>query len=33
MPNARFQAAGAFGDAAVREWGILTDDNKRSLIM
>lgn len=33
MPNARFQAAGAIGDAAVREWGILTDENKRSLIM
>ncbi|XP_066370501.1 uncharacterized protein [Miscanthus floridulus] len=33
MPNARFQAAGAIGDAAVREWGILTDDNKRSLII
>ncbi|XP_072146754.1 uncharacterized protein [Setaria viridis] len=33
MPNARFQAAGAIGDAAVREWGILTDDNKRSLIL
>lgn len=32
-PNARFQAAGAIGDAAVREWGILTDDNKRSLII
>ncbi|VAH16315.1 unnamed protein product [Triticum turgidum subsp. durum] len=33
MPNARFQAAGAIGDAAIREWGILTDDNKRSLIL
>lgn len=32
MPNARFQAAGAIGDAAIREWGILTDENKRSLI-
>ncbi|ONM05840.1 Exportin-4 [Zea mays] len=32
-PNARFQAAGAIGDAAVREWGVLTDDNKRSLII
>jgi hypothetical protein len=33
MPNARFQAAGAIGDAAIREWRILTDDNKRSLIL
>jgi hypothetical protein len=33
MPNARFQAAGAIGDAAVREWGILSDDDKRSLIL
>ncbi|GJM84806.1 hypothetical protein PR202_ga00512 [Eleusine coracana subsp. coracana] len=33
MPNARFQAAGAIGDAAIREWGILADDNKRSLIL
>jgi hypothetical protein len=33
MPNARFQAAGAIGDAAVREWGILADDNKRSLVL
>ncbi|KAL6883263.1 hypothetical protein ACP4OV_010677 [Aristida adscensionis] len=33
VPNARFQAAGAIGDAAVREWGILTDDNKRSLVL
>lgn len=33
MPNARFQAAGAIGDAAIREWGILTEDNKRSLIL
>ncbi|XP_051186487.1 uncharacterized protein [Lolium perenne] len=33
MPNARFQAAGAIGDAAIREWGILTDENKRSLIL
>ncbi|KAL6641078.1 hypothetical protein ACP70R_019259 [Stipagrostis hirtigluma subsp. patula] len=33
MPNARFQAAGAIGDAAVREWGILADDHKRSLIL
>lgn len=32
MPNARFQAAGAIGDAAIREWGMLTDENKRSLI-
>nr|CAD1836168.1 unnamed protein product [Ananas comosus var. bracteatus] len=33
VPNARFQAAGAIGDAAIREWGILTDENKRSLII
>uniref|UniRef100_A0A0E0R0D5 Exportin-4 n=1 Tax=Oryza rufipogon TaxID=4529 RepID=A0A0E0R0D5_ORYRU len=33
MPNARFQAAGAIGDAAIREWGILSDDNKKSLIV
>ncbi|KAL5225000.1 hypothetical protein ABZP36_011639 [Zizania latifolia] len=33
VPNARFQAAGAIGDAAIREWGILSDDNKKSLIV
>uniref|UniRef100_A0A0D9XKK9 Exportin-1 C-terminal domain-containing protein n=1 Tax=Leersia perrieri TaxID=77586 RepID=A0A0D9XKK9_9ORYZ len=33
MANARFQAAGAIGDAAIREWGILSDDNKKSLIV
>ncbi|XP_073000684.1 uncharacterized protein [Typha latifolia] len=33
MPNARFQAAGAIGDAAIREWGLLTDQNKRRLIL
>lgn len=33
LPIARFQAAGAIRDAAIREWGILTDENKRSLIL
>lgn len=33
MANARFQAAAAIGDAARREWGVLTDENKRSLIL
>lgn len=33
MPNARFQAAGAIGDAAIREWGILTYDNKKTLVL
>ncbi|KAJ3682348.1 hypothetical protein LUZ60_014921 [Juncus effusus] len=33
MPNARFQAAGTIGDAAIREWALLTDENKRSLIL
>ncbi|XP_020598121.1 exportin-4-like, partial [Phalaenopsis equestris] len=33
MPNARFQAAAAIGDAARREWGVLTDENKRCLIL
>ncbi|KAK8956358.1 hypothetical protein KSP40_PGU008631 [Platanthera guangdongensis] len=33
LPNARFQAASAIRDAAIREWGILTDENKRSLIL
>ncbi|XP_028556414.1 exportin-4 [Dendrobium catenatum] len=33
MPNARFQAASAIGDASMREWGVLTDENKRNLIL
>ncbi|WOL04284.1 exportin-4 isoform X1 [Canna indica] len=33
MPNARFQAAGAIGDAAIREWGMLTDEDKKGLIL
>ncbi|KAJ0967573.1 hypothetical protein J5N97_024490 [Dioscorea zingiberensis] len=33
MPNARFQAAAAIRDAALREWGLLTDEDKRSLIV
>ncbi|KAL3520991.1 hypothetical protein ACH5RR_019140 [Cinchona calisaya] len=32
MPNARFQAAGAIRDAAIREWGFLTADDKKGLI-
>ncbi|XP_074292807.1 uncharacterized protein LOC141619685 isoform X3 [Silene latifolia] len=32
VPNARFQAAAAIRDAALREWGILTSEDKRSLI-
>uniref|UniRef100_A0A1D1XQV5 Exportin-4 n=1 Tax=Anthurium amnicola TaxID=1678845 RepID=A0A1D1XQV5_9ARAE len=32
LANARFQAAGAIRDAAIREWGILTDEDKKSLI-
>ncbi|XP_059440440.1 uncharacterized protein LOC132172899 [Corylus avellana] len=32
VPNARFQAAAAIRDAAIREWGFLTADDKRSLI-
>ncbi|KAJ8499807.1 hypothetical protein OPV22_010359 [Ensete ventricosum] len=33
VPNARFQAAGAVGDAAIREWGMLTNENRKSLIL
>jgi hypothetical protein len=33
MASARFQAAGAIGDAAIREWALLTKENKRSLIL
>ncbi|THU73129.1 hypothetical protein C4D60_Mb04t19540 [Musa balbisiana] len=33
VPNARFQAAGAIGDAAIREWGMLTNENRKSLIL
>lgn len=33
LPNARFQAASAIKDAAIREWGVLTQDNKRNLIL
>ncbi|XP_071934674.1 uncharacterized protein [Coffea arabica] len=32
MPNARFQAAGAIRDAAIREWGFLSTDDKKGLI-
>ncbi|KAA8534671.1 hypothetical protein F0562_032188 [Nyssa sinensis] len=32
LANARFQAAAAIRDAAIREWGFLTADDKRSLI-
>lgn len=32
MANARFQAAGAIRDAAIREWVFLTADEKRGLI-
>lgn len=32
VANARFQAAAAIRDAAIREWGILTSDDKKSLI-
>ncbi|KAM7532194.1 hypothetical protein LguiB_035604 [Lonicera macranthoides] len=32
LANARFQAAGAIRVAAIREWGFLTADDKRSLI-
>lgn len=32
MANARFQAAAAIRNAAIREWGFLTSDDKRSLI-
>lgn len=33
MASARFQAAGAIGDAAIREWALLTIENKRSLML
>lgn len=33
LPTAKFQAAGAIGDAAIREWGMLTDENKKNLIV
>jgi hypothetical protein len=33
MASARFQAAGAIGDYAIREWALLTKGNKRSLIL
>ena len=32
MANAKFQAAAAIRDASLREWGILTSVDKRSLI-
>lgn len=32
VANARFQAAAAIRDAAIREWGFLTSDDKKSLI-
>ncbi|KAJ7978174.1 Exportin-4 [Quillaja saponaria] len=32
VANARFQAAAAIRDAAIREWGFLTADDKRGLI-
>jgi hypothetical protein len=32
VPNARFQAAAAIRYAAIREWGFLAADDKRSLI-
>ncbi|KAH9602259.1 hypothetical protein KSS87_015420 [Heliosperma pusillum] len=32
VPYARFQAAAAIRDAALREWGILTSEDKRSMI-
>jgi len=33
MPTARFQAASAIRDAAIREWGVLTEENRKSLIL
>lgn len=33
LANARFQAASAIRDAAIREWGILTEENQKSLIL
>ena len=32
MANARFQAAGAIRDAALREWGFMSSEDKRGLI-
>ncbi|XP_062084394.1 uncharacterized protein LOC133790677 isoform X2 [Humulus lupulus] len=32
VANARFQAAAAIRDAAIREWSVLTSDDKRNLI-
>ncbi|KAJ9542463.1 hypothetical protein OSB04_028969 [Centaurea solstitialis] len=32
LPNARFQAAGAIRDAAIREWSFLSPDERKSLI-
>lgn len=32
VANARFQAAGALRDAAIREWGFLSADDRRNLI-
>lgn len=32
VANARFQAAGAIRDAAIREWGFLSADDRRNLI-
>ncbi|XP_011091499.1 exportin-4 isoform X1 [Sesamum indicum] len=32
LPNARFQAAGAIRDAAIREWGFLEPNDRRGLI-
>ncbi|KAK4801722.1 hypothetical protein SAY86_022209 [Trapa natans] len=32
VANARFQAAGAVRDAAIREWGFLSSDDRRNLI-
>ncbi|XP_024988815.1 exportin-4-like isoform X10 [Cynara cardunculus var. scolymus] len=32
LANARFQAAGAIRDAAIREWSFLSPDEKKSLI-
>ncbi|CAA6673264.1 unnamed protein product [Spirodela intermedia] len=32
LANARFQAAGAIRDAAIREWGTLSDEDKKGLI-
>lgn len=33
MANARFQAAAALQESAIREWGLLTADEKSSLRM